>query len=126
MQRQLALGWTSLGRIRANQGLPEEALTAFQNACDIDERRVAADPTHFNASLDLATHLCELGDVYLRLGNPTIAAAHFRRSLTLANKLAERAPEDYYVQSLLTAARERVSLVQSQQPPPAELRPEKS
>jgi len=126
VQRQLALGWTSLGRIRANQGLPEEALTAFQNACDIDERRVAADPTHFNASLDLATHLCELGDVYLRLGNPTIAAAHFRRSLTLANKLAERAPEDYYVQSLLTAARERVSLVQSQQPPPAELRPEKS
>lgn len=97
-RRDLSVSLDRLGQLylrRAQSGDVDRALAAFEQARDIDEALLAADPHNRVAQRDVTISLAKLGDLYRRrgaAGDVERAVAAFERGFALAEQILAADP----------------------------------
>jgi tetratricopeptide (TPR) repeat protein len=75
------------------------ALSYYERARTLDERRFAEHPNDRTAKVDFAIALSNVADAQMRLKNFTAAEPLLQRSLTIRQEVAESDPKDVFARS---------------------------
>ncbi len=103
----------SLAVAHRKMGRLDEALRAFERACDLQQKLVDQFPDKPVLRKNLAMYVNNLGIYQSDLGQPDAALRSFRRALAIRRKLAEAEPQsDQYQYDMAASARD-IGMVQS-------------
>ncbi len=101
LQDQLAATWFRIGRISEDIDSAEEALTAFENARSIQQRRLDEEPDSSERMSELALTLNAIGAARSRLGQQSEAYQAFSEAQGLRQKLVDQHPHDVELKRIL-------------------------
>jgi eukaryotic-like serine/threonine-protein kinase len=108
-QRNVALVQKYIGTYYEHEDDLARALPYYTRALELDERRLAANPSNRTTQFDVAADLSNVALAQWEAGNLTLAAADFERCLQLREQLLQSDPKDVLARSRLAVIHSRLA-----------------